>query len=244
MSVSSTNFRTLDFRRQAIPNIQNEQVRQFWQKEFPKYSFRYQSEGIAPIQNKIGAFLTDPKLRRIFTRTDNPLRLRAIMDGQKILLVNLAKGRIGEDSSSLLGGLLVTSIGLAAFSRANVDEAARAPFFVYLDEFHNFSTLFLANMLSELRKYGVAGVVAHQYLHQLDTDIREAVLGNTGTLISFRLGASDAPFIARELEPAFSPTDLLRLPNHDICLKLMIDGTPSPPFSATTITRSDILLSD
>ena len=227
------------FRYRALRHIQNEQVLLFWRDEFPKYSFRYQADGIAPIQNKIGAFLTDPKLRRIFTQTDNQLRLRSLMDRGKVLLVNLAKGRIGEDSSALLGALLVTSIGLAAFSRANIEEGDRRPFYVYLDEFQNFTTLSIANMLSELRKYGVGAVVAHQYLHQLDVDIREAVLGNIGTLVSFRLGARDAPFIARELAPTFDEIDVLRLPNHHIYLKLMIDGVPSTPFSATTIKRFD-----
>lgn len=224
-----------DFRRQALAHVRNEQVRTFWRSEFPKYSYRYQADGIAPIQNKIGAFLSDPQLFRILTRTDGQLRLRTLMDEGRILLVNLSKGRIGEDSASLLGGLIVTSLGLAAFSRANVAEQQRRPFYVYIDEFQNFTTLSLANMLSELRKFGVGVVLAHQYLHQLEPDIREAVIGNAGTLISFRLGARDAAFIAREFEPAFESVDLLNLANHDIYLRLMIDGAPSKPFSATAL---------
>lgn len=224
-----------EFRYLAIRNIENEQVKSFWQTEFPKYSLRYQADGISPIQNKVGAFLTDPILRHILTRDDAQLRMRSIMDEGKILLVNLSKGKLGEDSSSLLGGLLVTSLGLAAFSRANVKEEARLPFYVYVDEFQNFTTQMLANMLSELRKFGVGTVLAHQYLHQLDPDIRHAVLGNIGTLISFRLGAEDASFICREFEPMFDRIDLLNLPNRDICLKLMIEGFPSKPFSGTTI---------
>jgi len=224
-----------EFRYQAIRNIENEQVKTFWRKEFPKYSFRYQADGIAPIQNKVGAFLADPTLRHILTREDGQLRIRSIMDEGKILLVNLSKGKLGADSSALLGGLLVTSLGLAAFSRANIGEEERRPFYVYVDEFQNFTTLMLANMLSELRKFGVGTVLAHQYLHQLDPDIRHAVLGNAGTLISFRLGAEDASLVAREFEPVFDRIDLLNLPNHDICLKLMIDGSPSRPFSGTTI---------
>jgi len=224
-----------EFRYQAIRNIENEQVKSFWRAEFPKYSSRYQADGIAPIQNKVGAFLADPTLRYILTREDGQLRMRSIMDEGKVLLVNLSKGKLGEDSSSLLGGLLVTSLGLAAFSRANVAEESRRPFYVYVDEFQNFTTQAIANMLSELRKFGVGATLANQYLHQLDPDIRHAVLGNAGTLISFRLGAEDADFMAREFEPVFGRIDLLNLPNHDICLKLMIDGTPSRPFSATTI---------
>lgn len=228
------------FRFNALRHIENEQVRRFWRSEFPKYSFRYQADGIAPIQNKAGAFLADPTLRHILTRGDGQLRLRTILDEGRVLLVNLSKGKIGADSSALLGGLLVTSLGLAAFSRANTEEAARRPFFVYVDEFQNFTTLALADMLSELRKFGVGAVLAHQYLHQLDPDIRHAVIGNAGTLISFRLGAHDASLIAREFEPVFDPIDLLNLPNHDICLKLMIDGSPSKPFSATTLTPRDL----
>ncbi|MEM8971881.1 MAG: type IV secretion system DNA-binding domain-containing protein [Pseudomonadota bacterium] len=221
------------FRYQAIKHIENEQVRTFWQNEFPKYSYRYQADGIAPIQNKVGAFLADPRLLRILTRPDGQLRLRSIMDDGKILLVNLSKGVLGEDSSSLFGGMIVTSLGLAAFSRVQLPERDRRSFHVYVDEFQNFTTLSLANMLSELRKFGVGCVLAHQYLHQLDPDIREAVIGNAGTMISFRLGASDAWFIAREFEPVFSHVDLLNLPNRDVYVKLMIDGAPSKPFSAT-----------
>jgi hypothetical protein len=157
------------------------------------------------------------------------------MDEGQVLLVNLAKGRIGEDSSSLLGGLLVTTIGLAGYSRADVDPARRRDFFVYVDEFQSFTTLAMANMLSEMRKYRLGFTVAHQYLHQLEPDVRHAVLGNTGTIISFRVGAEDAPYLSREFADVFSETDLVQLPNHHVYLKLMIDGAPSMPFSAVTI---------
>lgn len=222
-------------RGQILTNVSNEQVRQFWRLEYERYSPRYRADAIAPILNKTGALLSDPKLNRIFTRSDNQLRLRSVMDQGKILLVNLAKGKIGEDSAALLGGLLVTSLGLAAYSRASIPEEQRRSFFVYVDEFQNFTTLAIANMLSELRKFGVGMVLAHQYLHQLEPDIRHAVLGNAGTIISFRLGPEDASFIAREFEPYFDHLDLLNLPNRDICIKLMIDGTPSRPFSTTTL---------
>lgn len=224
-----------EFRWRVLANMQNKQVKQFWRREFPKYSFRYMADGIAPIQNKVGAFLADPKLRRILTREDGNLRLRAIMDEGQVLLVNLSQGKIGADSSSLLGGLLVTSLGSAAFSRAFSEEAARRPFHVYIDEFQTFTTLALCNMLSELRKFGVGMVLAHQYLDQLDPAILRAVLGNAGTLVSFRLGAHDAEQIAREFEPVFDRFDLVGLPNHDVYVKLMVDGTPSQPFSATTL---------
>jgi hypothetical protein len=150
-------------------------------------------------------------------------------------LVNLAKGQIGEDSSSLLGGLLVTTIGLAAFSRADLPPEKRRDFFVYVDEFQSFTTLAVANMLSELRKYRVSFAVAHQYLHQLAPNIRHAVLGNAGTIISFRIGAEDAPFMTREFLDRIGEVDLMQLPNYRVYLRLMIDGTPSRPFSAVTL---------
>jgi hypothetical protein len=154
--------------------------------------------------------------------------------------VNLSKGELGEDSANLLGALLVSTISLAAFSRAEQSEAERRDFFVYLDEFQNFTTLAVANMVSELRKYRVGLVLAHQHLHQLEPDVRHAVLGNVGTFISFRLGAEDASLVARELSPGFCADDLVNLPNRTIYLRLMIDGAPSLPFSAETIRISDV----
>ena len=154
----------------------------------------------------------------------------------KILLVNLAKGRLGEDSSALLGGLLVTTIGLAAYSRADISENQRRGFFAYVDEFQSFTTMALANMLSELRKYRVAFTISHQYMYQLSPEIRHAVLGNAGTLICFRVGAEDAPYLAREFVGQFDEADLVQLPNYRIYLRLMIDGSPSKPFSAVTLS--------
>ena len=223
------------YRKQIAENISNEPVRTFWLKEFPKYSFRNRADGIAPIQNKIGAFLADPTLRRILTDPQKDLHLRQMMDAGGVLIVNLAKGEIGEDSANLLGSLLVSTIGLAAFSRAEVQQSERKPFYVYLDEFQSFTTLAVANMTSELRKYGIGLILAHQYLHQLEPDVRHAILGNAGTIISFRVGPEDSTFLAREFTPAFEMKDLLSLPNFHIYLKLMIDGMPSQPFSATTL---------
>jgi type IV secretory pathway TraG/TraD family ATPase VirD4 len=223
------------FRGEVIKSLRNEAVRNFLEKEYERFTFGYRADGVAPIQNKVGAFLADPMLNRILTAPAIDLHVRRIMDEGKVLLVNLAKGRIGDDSSSLLGGLLVTTIGLAAYTRADSPPQERRDFFVYIDEFQSFTTLALANMLSEMRKYRVGFTVAHQYLHQLEPDIRHAVLGNAGTLISFRVGAEDAPYLAREFEERFEQSDLLRLENYHIYLKLMIDGMPSKPFSARTI---------
>jgi type IV secretory pathway TraG/TraD family ATPase VirD4 len=223
------------YRKSVAANVRNETVRTFLLKEFERFTFGYRADGIAPIQNKVGAFLADPLLNRIITAPKQELHIRRIMDEGQVLLVNLAKGRIGEDSSSLLGGLLVTTIGLAGYSRAGTDPASRRDFFVYVDEFQSFTTLALANMLSEMRKYRLSFTVAHQYLHQLEPDVRHAVLGNAGTIVSFRVGAEDAPYLAREFHEVFEQADLLQLPNYCIYLKLMIDGTPSMPFSAGTL---------
>jgi DNA helicase HerA-like ATPase len=228
-------FSDKEYRKGVAKSLQNQTVRAFLEKEFERFSFGYRTDGVAPIQNKVGAFLADPLLDRIVSAPERDLHIRQIMDAGQVLLVNLGKGRIGEDSSSLLGGLLVTTIGLAAFSRAAVPVEQRRDFFVYVDEFQTFTTLAVANMLSELRKYRVGFTIAHQYLHQLEPDIRHAVLGNASTIISFRLGAEDAPYMEREFLGRFDQVDLMQLPNHRIYLKLMVDGMPSLPFSASTL---------
>lgn len=231
-------FSDKEFRKSIARSLRNETVRTFLLKEFDQFSFGYRADGTAPIQNKVGAFLADPLLDRILTSPEKDIRIRRIMDEGKVLLVNLAKGRIGEDSSALLGGLLVTAIGLAAYTRADMPEAQRRNFFVYVDEFQSFTTLALASMLSELRKYRVGFTIAHQYMHQLEPDVRHAVLGNVGSMISFRVGAEDAPYLVREFHERFEMADFLQLPNYRIYLKLMIHGTPSAPFSAVTLAPS------
>lgn len=229
-------FTDQKFRKEVAKSLKNETVKKFLEKEYERFSFGYRADGTAPIQNKVGAFLADPLLNRILTAPPIDIHIRQIMDEGKVLLVNLAKGRIGEDSSSLLGGLLVTTIGLAAYTRADMSAEKRRNFFVYVDEFQNFTTLAVANMLSELRKYRVGFTVAHQYLNQLEPDIQHAVLGNAATVISFRVGAEDAPFLVREFVEEFEQIDLMQLPNYRIYLKLMIDGMPSKPFSAKTLS--------
>src|SRR4030095_15621032 len=223
------------FRREISSRVYNSQVRDFWLREYENYPLRLRAEAIAPIQNKVGAFLTDPLLNRILTQTRSDFDLRRVMDQGKILLVNLAKGKIGADASALLGALLVTKIGLAGLSRADVQEENRRDFYIYLDEFQNLATLSLATMLSELRKYRVDMILSHQYLSQLDPQVKDAVLGNTGTIISFRLGLTDAEMLSGEFYPFFSARDLINLPNYHIYLKLMIDGVVSQPFSAETL---------
>src|SRR5436309_12000146 len=186
------------FRRSAMVHVANAAVRDFWLREYESYPARFRVEAIAPIQNKVGAFLTNPILRNIVTQPKSAFDLRRVMDDGKVLLVNLAKGKIGEDVAALLGAMLVSRLGLAALSRTDIPEEDRRDFFVYLDEFQSFTTLSLANMLSELRKYRVGLILAHQYLSQLDLQVRDAILGNVGTMIAFRLGLADADILESE----------------------------------------------
>lgn len=224
-----------EYRKKVIPFISNKQVKEFWLTEYDRYPERFRIEAIAPIQNKVGAFLSHPLLQRILTNPERPLSLRRIMDEGKILLVNLAKGSLGEDTSNLLGSLLISRFDLAALSRADIAESERRDYALYLDEFHNFTTQSLIFMLSELRKYRLSLVLAHQYLTQLEPTIREAILGNVGTTIIFRIGATDAETIAMEFAPEFKLTDFTNLPNYHVYLKLMIEGKVSRPFSAVTL---------
>jgi hypothetical protein len=228
-------LRDADYRGRAVARTENAQVRDFWLREYARYPANFRAEAIAPIQNKVGAFLADPVLNGILTQPRSAFDLRDVMDSGKILLVNLAKGRLGEDPAALLGALLVSRLGLAALSRAELSPSARRPFYIYLDEFHVFTTQSLATMLAELRKYGVGLVLAHQYLTQLDAMVRDAILGNVGTLIAFRIGLPDAEVLAPEFSPVFGALHVTSLPNHHVYLRLMIDGAVSRPFSATTL---------
>jgi type IV secretory pathway VirB4 component len=223
------------FRKQVVARLTNVEVRRFWAVEFEGYPARLRAEAIAPLQNKVGAFLTDPTLQRILAVPKSSFRLRQMMDSGGVLLVDLSKGLIGEDTAALLGSLLTSRINLAALSRADVPEDKRRDFYVYLDEFQTFTSLAFVTMLSELRKYHVGMVLAHQYLGQLDPKVSEAILGNVGTLIAFRIGAADAEVLAPEFEPIFAAPDMTSLPNYRIYLKLMIDGSVSQPFSAETL---------
>jgi hypothetical protein len=227
------------FRGRAVQRVANGQVRDFWLREYAAYPANFRAEAIAPIQNKVGAFLADPVLNAILTAPKSAFDLREVMDSGKILLVNLAKGRIGEDSAGLLGALLVSRLGFAALSRAEVPPGARRPFYVYLDEFHAFTTGSLATMMAELRKYAVGLVLAHQYLTQLDLQVRDAILGNVGTLVAFRIGLPDAEVLAQAFAPVFGVHDLASLPNYHIYLRLMIDGRVSRPFSGETIMAAE-----
>lgn len=221
-----------DFRKRTADRVSNARVRDFWLREYEAYPRPFRAEAIAPVQNKVGAFLANPVLQAILTQPKSAFDLRTVIDEGRILLVNLAKGRLGEDAAALLGALLVSRIGLAALSRANEPEENRRDFHLYLDECHLVSTLSLATMLSELRKYRVSLVLAHQYLSQLADEVRDAILGNVGTVVCFRVGLSDAEVLEKEFYPEFRAEDLVQLPNHSMYLKLMLDGAVSKPFSA------------
>ncbi len=224
-----------EFRKEVLKNISDPQVKKFWQLEFEKYSAWYKSEAASPILNKIGQFLTSLPLRNIVSQKENTFNLREVMDEGKILIVNLSKGKIGEDNAYLFGAMLVTKIQLAAMSRADLPEEKRRPFYLYVDEIHNFLTSSFADILSEARKYGLHLVLSHQYLGQLDDEIRDAIIGNVGTVISFRVGYDDARFLAKEFYPTFDESDVINLPNYHIYLKLQIDGVTSRAFSAITL---------
>ena len=230
------------YRRHAAAYLTNPAVRRFWTQEYELYPARLRAEAIAPLQNKLGAFLTSPVLTRILVHPLQQIDLRDVMDKGQVLLVNLAKGRIGSDTAALLGALIVAEIATAGMSRADTPPEQRRDFFVYLDEFQNIGGLALVNMLSELRKFRAGLVLAHQYMAQLDPRVRDAVLGNVGTIISFRVGMTDAEILEKEFYPDFTARDLVSLPNRHIYLRLMIDGQVSKPFSAVTLSPNEASL--
>lgn len=223
------------FRARVVSAIRSQAVRDFWYKEFDKYSAWFRSEATSPILNKVGQFLTNLPLRNIIGQPKSSFNLREAMDKGKILIVNLSKGRIGEDNCALLGAMIVTGIQLAALSRSDKPEPERRPFYFYVDEVHNFLTQSFADVLSESRKFGLSLTLSHQFTQQLHENLRSAIFGNVGTLISFRVGVEDAEVLAKEFSPVFNEEDLMSLPNYHIYLKLMIDGATSLPFSAVTM---------
>ncbi|WP_162179447.1 type IV secretory system conjugative DNA transfer family protein [Polaribacter sp. Hel1_85] len=226
-----------NFQKDCLKNIINKNVVRFWQLEFPKYS----KTDILPVLNKVGSFLSIPMINKILVENKKQISLRTIIDSNKIFLVNLSKGSLGTDGAHLLGSLLLTSLSSAGFSRINIEENKRIPFYIYLDEFQNYTTASLTNMFSELRKFKIGFILAHQYLHQLQTDIKNAVLGNIGTIICFKLGQADAKYMAQEMYPIFQTSDFTNLEHFHIYLKLLINGKSPAPFSAKTITINELL---
>lgn len=224
-----------DYRARIVRHLKDPIVRNFWEEEFAKYPERFQAQAISPIQNKVGQFLSSSLIRNILGQVKSSFDLSDIMKTNKILLMNLSKGRIGEDASALLGAMMVTKLQLTAMERIHTPKVERENFYLYVDEFQNFATDSFADILSEARKYKLCLILAHQYLEQVEEKLRAALFGNVGTLITFRLGSLDAEIIARELYPTFSAQDILKLDKYQIYLKLSIDGTISEPFSAITL---------
>ncbi|OGN09523.1 MAG: hypothetical protein A3C64_02920, partial [Candidatus Yanofskybacteria bacterium RIFCSPHIGHO2_02_FULL_41_12] len=226
-----------EYRKKVVANVKDPIVKAFWVDEFAKYADKFATEATAAIQNKIGQFISNNLIRNIIGQPKSTLDIRKIMDEGKILLVNISRGRIGEDASRLLGALLVTKIQLAAMSRVDIPEPERRDFFLYVDEFQHFATESFANILSEARKFHLGLIMAHQYIKQMEEPVRDAVFGNVGTIISFRVGAEDAEFLEKWFAPDFMMADIVNLGKQSIYLKLMINGISSRGFSASTLQR-------
>jgi hypothetical protein len=224
------------FRKDTLSYCKDTVVLQFWNTEFNSWTEKFQAEAIAPVLNKVGAFTANPVIRNIIGQPKSTFNIRQIMDDGKILVVNLSKGLIGEDNASILGSFLVTKIQLAAMSRSdipNIDD--RRPFYLYVDEFQNFATDSFATILSEARKYGLNLTVANQYISQMSDTVRDAVFGNVGTMISFRVSADDAPILVKQFEPQFEANDLLQMHNRNFVINMVIQGEKAPAFSARTL---------
>ncbi len=229
-----------EFRKKVIEQVTDPVVKSFWTKEFSSWSQQYAIEAVAAIQNKVGQFTSVPLVRNIIGQVNSTIDMRDIMNNKKIFIANLSKGRIGEDNSMLLGALLITKLQLAAMERVNIEEEERKDFYLYIDEFQNFATRSFVNILSEARKYRLALILGHQYIGQLDDEekghhLRDAIFGNVGTIVTFRLGAEDAEFLEKEFTPSIFIEDLINLPKYNIYTKLMIDGISGRPFSAETL---------
>lgn len=224
------------FRKETLSYCKDAVVLQFWNIEYASWNEKFQAEAIAPVLNKVGAFTANPIIRNIIGQPKSTFNIRQIMDEGKILIVNLSKGLIGEDNAGILGSFLVTKIQLAAMSRSDIPNIAdRRPFYLYVDEFQNFATDSFATILSEARKYALNLTVANQYIGQMSETVRDAVFGNVGSMISFRVSADDAPILGKQFEPQFEPGDLLQMHNRHFIVNMVINGEKTPAFSATTL---------
>lgn len=224
-----------EYRRKVVDAIQDPVVKSFWVNEFANYSERFMNEAISPIQNKVGQFLSSAIIRNIVSQPKSTIDMGDIMNSGKVLIMNLSKGKIGEDNSALLGAMMITRIQLAAMDRASLPEQERRDFYLYVDEFQNFATESFASILSEARKYRLNLVVAHQYIAQMEEEVRDAVFGNVGTMVVFRVGAFDAEYLEKEFAPNFSQADIVNLDRFNAYIRLMIGGVTSKPFSMRTI---------
>jgi tRNA isopentenyl-2-thiomethyl-A-37 hydroxylase MiaE len=239
-----------DYRNKVVANIKDPSVKSFWVDEFAKYGERYMQEAGAAIQNKIGQFVSNPLVRNIIGQPKSSFDVRKVMDESKILIINLSKGRVGEMNANLIGSMLITKLYLGALSRADASESklkALPPFYLFVDEFQSFANESFADILSEARKYKLSLTIAHQYIEQMSEEVRAAVFGNVGTMISFRVGAFDAEILEKEYAPVFTAEDVVNLGFTQLYLKLMIDGVSSQPFSASSlppIKKQDISFKD
>lgn len=235
-----------DYRQYIINNLKDPVIKTFWISEYETWRDQYRNEAIAPVQNKVGQFLSSAIIRNVVGQSKSTINLFDIMNQGKIFLVNVSKGRIGEDNSALMGAMLITKLQLAAMERVRIPEAERKDFYLYVDEFQNFVTDSFASILSEARKYRLCLTIAHQYTAQLSTGksgtsaVKDAVFGNVGTILIFRVGAEDAKVLENEFKPEFDMEDFVTLPNYTIYVKLMVDGATSRPFSAATLPAVDV----
>lgn len=224
-----------NYRKKVVEKISDPVVKSFWINEFAQYNERFRSEAISPIQNKVGQLLSSAIIRNIMAQSKSTIDMHDAMNNGKILLINVSKGKIGEDNSALLGAMIINRIQLAAMDRASIPEEERRDFYLYVDEFQNFATESFADILSEARKYRLNLIMAHQYIAQMEEEVSDAVFGNVGTLISFRVGAADAEYLEKEFAPNFMQTDLVNLNKFSAYIKLMINGISSKPFSMQTV---------
>lgn len=223
------------FRLDVLKYVQDPVVRNFWTIEFASWNDKFAAEAVAPVLNKVGAFTANPLVRNIIGQPKSSFNIRTIMDQRKILVVNLSRGLVGEDNAALLGALLVTKIQLAAMSRADIPAEERSPFYLYVDEFQNFATDSFATILSEARKYGLNLTVANQYIAQMSMEVKDAVFGNVGSIIAFRMGADDARSMQRYFEPKFEEYDLVHMHNRHFVISMTIEGEKVPAFSAISL---------
>src|SRR3989338_3302100 len=224
-----------EYRQKVVDYITDDMVKRFWAVEFADWSEKFDTEAIIPLVNKLGQFLSNPLLRNIFAQKGNKVDLEDIMNNRKILLINLSKGKLGEENSSFFGSMFITKIKQAGMARADLPEDKRIDFYLYVDEFHNLVTETFENLFTEARKYGLCMIVAHQYMEQLISSVRATVLGNSGTIVVFRVGGDDAKKLEAEMTPIFKAKDMINLGMQEFYIKMTIDGNTYDPFSAETL---------
>jgi type IV secretory pathway TraG/TraD family ATPase VirD4 len=224
------------YRQRVIKQVQDPVVKSFWTNDFKPSDAQYTNEAIVPLMNKVGQFISNPLIRNIIGQKKNVLPFDEFMNQGKIVIINLSKGKLGEENTALLGSMFITKIQQAALARSSIHESDRKDFYFYVDEFQNFATDAFSSILSEARKYRLDLTIAHQYIAQLPDDVKATAFGNVGTIIVFSVGADDAAYLAKEFAPTFTPDDMISLNTREMYIKMSIDGKITPPFSAKTLT--------